>query len=322
MTCKTLISSLAITAMLSSAAFAQDHQEMPDIARAMLKVAYDSGDPADIKAVAKAVKAVFPDYESAIAADADAKLAALSPPEEDAAKAQTAKATLETEQAQNKQHGVFAVSPWDGKISASGILSSGNSENAAVGVAVDAARTAGAWTHNIKGYFDLGESNNVTSQKRWGASYKLDYNFGERTYAYGRISYDEDQFSGFDYRLFGGAGLGHYLFKGEPFSWKVEGGPGYRYSPIDISREVESELALYAATEIDWLIREGLKFDQDVNVTWTSPTTTIQSVTALTTKLWGDLSTGLSFEYRYETDPPLGQENTDTIAKASLIYGF
>ncbi len=304
----------AISALASTAA-ADEQDAIPDIAKAMLEVAYESGDQAEIKAVAKAVKAVFPDYADAIARNANDKIAALTPPEKPAA--------LSTSpQKISQSPGMLALSPWEGKISASGVLSSGNSENAAVGVALDAARTAGAWKHNVKGYFDLGESKGVTSQKRWGASYKLDYNFGERTYAYGRVSYDEDEFSGFDYRLFGGAGLGHYFVKSEPFSWKVEGGPGYRYSPISGSTAAESELAAYGATEIDWIIREGLKFDQDVNVTWTEPTTTIQSVTSLTTKLWGDLATGLSFEYRYETDPPAGRENTDTIAKASLIYGF
>ena len=91
---------------------------------------------------------------------------------------------------------------------------------------------------------------------------------------------------------------------------------------IDITRDIEKEFAVYAASETDWLIREGLKLEQDFNVTWTSPTTTFQSVTSLTTEIWGDISTGLTFEYRYETNPPLGRENTDTIAKASLIYGF
>ncbi|WP_425408640.1 DUF481 domain-containing protein [Hyphococcus sp.] len=317
-----LIASAALTASTPALA-AQEPANIPDIARAMLDVAYESEDPKEIAAVAKAVKAVFPDYDEAITRSADARIASLTPTEDGTPTEEgTSGADNTGETPDEPPHGVFAISPWEGKISASALLSSGNSENTAVGVSIDAARTAGAWKHNFKGYLDLGESGGVTNQKRWGASYKLDYNFGDRTYAYARFSYDEDQFSGFDYRLFAGAGLGHYLFEGEPFSWKIEGGPGYRYSPIDLTREVESEIAVYAATEIDWLIREGLKFDQDVTVTWTSPTTTIQSVTALTTQLWGDLSTGISFEYRYETDPPLGRENTDTIAKASLIYGF
>lgn len=292
-------------------AAAAEPGSMPDIAAAMLEAAEKSGDPAEIAAVAKAVKAVFPDYADAIDASAQTRIAALAPPEKDPA-----------EPAPAPSGGLLAVKPWDGKISASAVMSSGNSENAAVGIAVDAARTSGAFKHNIKAFFDYGESNDITSQKRWGAAYKLDYNFTDHTYAYGRISFEEDEFSGFDYRLFSGAGLGHYFAKSEAFSWKIEGGPGYRYSPIDDTREIEKEFAAYAATEIDWLIREGIKFEQDFSTTWTSPTTTFQSVTALTTQLWGDISTGLSFEYRHETDPPLGRDKTDTIAKASLIYGF
>ncbi len=296
---------------ITSAHAAAEPGAMPDIAAAMLDAAEESGDADEIAAVAKAVKAVFPDYAEAIDASAEARIAEIAPTEE-----------APEEVAPAPSGGLFAVKPWDGKISASGLLSTGNSENAAVGIAVDAARADGDFKHNIKAFFDLGESNNVTNQKRWGASYKLDYNFTDHTYAYGRVSYVEDDFSGFDYRLFAGAGLGHYFLKSEELSWKLEGGPGYRYSPIDDTRDIEKEVALYAASEFDWLIREGIKFEQDFEVTWTSPTTTFQSVTALTTQLWGDISTGLSFEYRYETDPPLGRENTDTIAKASLIYGF
>lgn len=302
-----ILASGAAALLIVPAGAHAEEAPIPDVAGAMLKVAYDSGDRKEIAAVAKAVKAVFPDYAKAVDAAVEKKLAALAP---------------EKPAAQPPSYGVLAVKPWDGKISASGVLSSGNSENAAVGVAVDAARNDGDFKHNIKGFFNLGESDNVTNQRRWGLSYKLDYNFGERTYVYGRVAYEEDQFSGFDYRIFSGAGLGHYFSKSEPFKWKVEGGPGFRYSPIDDTREVEQELAVYGASELDWTIREGVVFEQDFSTTWTEPTTTFQSVTSLSTQLWGDISTGVSFEYRYETDPPPGRENTDTIAKASLSYGF
>lgn len=309
------VSALVLTA---HAAASEDALVIPEIAAAMLEAAEDSGETEEIMTVARAVKAVFPDYAAAIDQSAQAMVASLAPDAETVEPQQTVAADAPEE----KPQGLLAVSPWDGKISASGVLSSGNSDNAAVGVAIDAARADGDFTHNVTAYFDLGESNNVTNQKRWGAAYQLDYNFGARTYAYGRFAYDEDEFSGFDYRLFAGAGLGHFFVKSDAVKWKLEGGPGYRYSPIDDTREIDQGFAAFAASELDWMIREGVTLEQDVNVTWSSPTTTLQSVTALTTKIWGDLSTGLSFEYRYETDPPAGRENTDTLAKASLIYGF
>jgi len=304
----------ALSLWLTPAALAQDAAPIPDIAQALLNAAYESSNAAEVAAVSKAVKAVFPDYEYAIDAQSTAKIAEYAPAEEAAAN--------EPEAVNAPPGGVFALSPWEGKIQAGASFTSGNSDNAAIGVAIDAARTAGDFVHNFTAYFDLAESNSVTSQKRWGGAYQLDYKFSERTYTFGRFSYDEDAFSGFDYRLFAGAGLGRFLYLSEPFTWKIEGGPGFRYSPIDLTREVEQAFALYGASETDWVIRNGVTFEQDFLVTWTAPTTTFQSITALTTSLTDSISTGISFEYRYETDPPAGRVRADTIARASVIYGF
>ena len=305
---------MAATSFLALPAAAQDQTPIPNIAQALLDTAYETGDPAEVRAVTNAVRTVFPDYQTAIDAQSAERIAELVQVEEesseDAAPAEPAEGPM------------FALKSWDGKIKAGASLASGNSDNFAAGLSIDAARTAGDWVHNFTAYIDFAESNGVTNQKRWGASYQLDYKFSERTYAYGRFSYDEDEFSGFDYRLFFGAGAGHFLYKAEELTWKIEGGPGYRISPIDDTREVERELAVYAASETDWVIRDGVVFEQDFNVTWTSPTTTFQSISALTTDITDAISTAISFEYRFETDPPLGREQTDTIARASLVYGF
>ena len=298
-------------ALIASAA-AQNATDIPDLAQALLEAAYATEDPAEIAAVARAVKQVFPDYEAAIAEQAEMRVAKL----------QSEEMVDEADATPVAPHGFFAVSPWDGKVQLSGAYSSGNSDNAAAGIAIDAARTAGDFVHNFNLFFDLSRSEGVTSQQRWGGAYQLDYALSERTYAYGRTSYEQDEFSGFDYRVFVGAGLGHFLFKSSPFTWKVEGGPGYRYSPIDLTDEVERELALYAASETDWIIRDGVRLEQDFNTTWTDVTTTFQSITALSTALTDSISTAVSFEYRFETDPPEGRTDTDTIARASLNYGF
>jgi len=290
--------------------------EIPDIAQALLRTAYETRDPAEIVAVARAVKAVFPDNAEAINAQSQAALAALAaaPQDEDGA--------AQPPPPSPQPSGLFALRPWEGKINASGLLSDGNSENIAGGLAVEGARKAGPLTHNVKGFVDIGRSGGVTNQKRWGASYQLNVDLSDRTYAYARILYEEDEFSGFDYRIFSGAGLGHFFYDVETFAWKIEGGPGFRYSPIDETREVDQNAAFFASTEVDWVIRDGVTFSQDLNATWTEPTTTLQSVTKLDTKLTEAISTGLSFEYRYETDPPADRENFDAIARASLIYGF
>lgn len=303
---------------ITAPAFADE--EIPDIIRAMIDAAEETGDPAQVEAVANAARKVFPDYETAIVEETQRIVVALTPPE-----------TIDAESEAAIPDGVWRLGAWTGKASAGAALASGNSDNVAVGLGIEAARSHGIFTHNINAGIDLASSNpdpadpasqRVQTQNRWFAAYKLDLALSERTYAFGRLSYEEDAFSGFDYRAFGGAGIGHFLYKSEPFTWKVEGGPGYQYSLVDITPEIQSEFALYASTEIDWLIREGVLFEQNVDATWTSPTTTIESLTSLSSSLTDSISTSLSLFVRYETNPPLERQNTDTLLKASVNYGF
>lgn len=286
---------------------------VPDIPRGMLEAAAKTGEIAQVEAVAAAAAEVFPDSSDIIAQYAGDLISGLPQPDPEPEAA---------EEPSQPTEGFFAFGEWTGAVTAAAVTSSGNSENLAVGGAFNAEKVAGKLTHGFNGYIDFGRSAGVQNQKRWGASYQLDYALDDRTYAYSRLAFDEDEFSGFDYRLFAGLGLGHFLYKSEPFTWKIEGGPGFQYSPIDDTRDVQEELAVYASSETDWIIREGLKFEQNFAVTWTDPTTTFLSVTSLTTALTKTLATGVSFEYRYETSPPLGRQNTDTVLRANLSYGF
>ncbi|MGE0409239.1 MAG: YdiY family protein [Amphiplicatus sp.] len=320
---------LAAACLAPTAAFAQTGP-----VRAMLDAAAETGKLNEIAAVASAARRVYPDDAEAIDAYARALMTAVtakvtsdiltvkaSPPPEK--KAPSLDASVD---AVDFPPGAapkwLKLGPWAGKAVASGLVSSGNSKNAAAGLHIEARREIGAMTHRLTGYFDYGKSRGVKNQERWGGSYKLDYLLGDNTYAYGRFSYDEDAFSGYDYKIFGGLGVGRYFVRKPALQIKAEAGPGYQYSPIDGSNEVEKRAAIYASNEIDWVIRAGLKFEQDLNGTWTSPTTTLMSKTALTISLTDTLSTGVSFLYRYETDPPPGRFNTDTTLRMNLIYGF
>ncbi len=298
--------------------------DLPDIARALIHAAAETGNADEVRAVANATIDVFAEDADAIREYAGAILADLTANEIAVTEAGTTDGSdgTETPSAAPSSNGVFSLAPWEGRIGASAVSASGNSDNLAIGVLLDAKRETGAFTHNVTGYFDIGESTNVVNQRRWGAAYKLDYAIADRAYAFGRIAYDEDEFSGFDYRLFFGGGVGYFFAKSDPFTWKVEAGPGYRISPIDDTRETDRDFAFYGASETDWLIREGLLFEQNFGATYTDPTSTFESTTSLTTKIWEGLSTGVSYYYRFETNPPLGRQRTDQVIRATIGYDF
>ncbi|MBI1393607.1 MAG: DUF481 domain-containing protein [Alphaproteobacteria bacterium] len=297
--------------------------ELPGIAREAINAAARHEDPDRIRIVAEDIAAVLPSFREAILAYGESRIEALPPAiaEPAAATSPTAVAAPAAD-SDNEDDSDGILANWDGSASFGASFASGNSDNVAVGGALDATRKAGELTHHAKAYFDLGQSGGVTNQRRWGASYKLDIAFTEKAYAYIRGAYDEDEFSGFDYRLFAGAGVGYFIAKSEPFTLKLEGGPGYRYSPIDIGREVDRQLAGYGGLDLDWTIREGLKFEQDVSVTWTEPTTTTESRSRLSTTIFGDFSAGVAFNFRFETNPPAGRVRTDRVLRATLGYEF
>lgn len=353
--------SMASPHVLAQAAPELSLDELPDIARDLLDEAAKKGDPAAVNAVADATKAVLPTFSEGIdtyrtymieqlaAGTLSVDGVSIATVEGAADAGVIVEATTENvveeaaEEVEKPSGGLFAFGPWEGKIFGGASNASGNSQNTSIGFGLDAQRVAGKYTHNVTAYADFAstpiplldddgavvvDEDGVTiqdrqqTQRRWGAAYKLDYLIRERLYAFGRASYDEDAFSGFDYRLGGSFGAGYFISKSDRLIWKVEAGPGYQYSPIDNTDEVLSNFALYGASETDWTIREGLLFEQDFRVTWTSPTTTFQSVTSISAALTEAFSVGGAFEVRHETNPPAGFVNTDTILRANVSYGF
>ncbi|MEM1192079.1 MAG: DUF481 domain-containing protein [Pseudomonadota bacterium] len=314
-----------------------DTDQVPAIARDMIDAAAKTGNADEVAAVISAARTVLPGFAAAIDAYGTDILAGLAGADgalddpaavptknnEDASAALKETPEAETpEDGATKTYGVLALAPWEGAVSLAAVTASGNADNAAVGFALNAARTTGKFTHNVAAYIDIGEANNVLSQKRWGASYKLDYAIAERWYAFGRVAYDEDEFSGFDYRIAANSGLGYFVAKSDPFTWKVEAGPGYRISLIDADDTRQNQFAFYAASDLDWVIRDGLTLTSDIAATYTSATTTIEATHGLNAALWGNLTAGLSHYYRFETDPPSDRVNTDNVIRATLGYKF
>ena len=353
-----LVSAALASILLTQSVYAQNadslsYDKLPAIARDLITQAANTGDPENVNAVANATIGVLPTFKDSIeqfraetlekmaasGATSDSAQAILADAEEagDDAAASAAQASEAVEIAAGTEEeavtvkpGIFSLEPWTGKVAASALNASGNSNNTAIGFLLDASRETGKFTHNINGFYDRGSSNGITTQNRWGGSYRLDYAISDRWNAFARGYYEDDRFSGFDYTAIGTAGLGYFIRKSDPFTWRVDAGPGYRFSAIgtdpvtgiQLPGDDISEFALYGASDIDWVIREGLTFTSDIGVTWSSATTIITTSHGLNAALWGGLTAGVFFDYRNETNPPAGRVNDDTVLRASLGYSF
>lgn len=225
---------------------------------------------------------------------------------------------------------------WDGQIALSASSATGNTENTVLGLAFDARRIHGRYTHDIKAGVDYvettkrlddGTSETERTSDRWFTQYRGEVHTGDRTFVYGRLRYEEDEFSGFESRVFAGVGVGHTQIEREDMKWSLSAGPGYQYSELtpandEAAEESESEFAFYAGSDYEWMIREGVTVEHEADATWAETNTTLKSVLALKTKLTESIATRLNYRVKHETDPPEDRENTDTLLSVSVVYGF
>src|SRR3546814_10340233 len=67
-----------------------------------------------------------------------------------------------------------------------------------------------------------------------------------------------------------------------------------------------------------WDITPRLGFSQDASA-FLADNSSFVSTSALTTRLFGALSSRLSFDVRHETEPPAGSVKTDTVSRVTLV---
>lgn len=141
---------------------------------------------------------------------------------------------------------------------------------------------------------------------------------------YTRLTWERDEFSGFENRYFAGVGVAFQAIETDATQWTLEGGPGYK---ID---EIRETLTTPASTEESVGARAGSKFKHAFNdrvsltnnteVVYSQTSTQISNGIALDANLMGNLSARVSLDVRHDTDPLPNFEATDTATKFSLVY--
>ena len=226
-----------------------------------------------------------------------------------------------TVKSETDQTGFFAFSAWDGEVDLGGSINTGNTKAKSFSGSIDLTHAVGLWRHEIDLAFDYGRNDGELTKRRLLASYQLNYETDSRIYAFGRTEYENDKFSGFDHRIYGGTGFGYRFFNSDNLQWSVEAGPGLRYAQVSQGPGDETKFTFRSATSFKWLIFPSTVFSQDAEYLLNG-SDTLNATTALTVALTEKLSGRISFNLRNDSKPPLGTVGTDTTTKASIVYGF
>lgn len=310
--------SLAILALLAVAAPAS--ATLPDPVRAMIDAAIATGDAGKVSAVVEVAKQTNPNDAGEIDALHQTFLAA---------KAEEKRLAEAKRMEEIREAGLF--DHWSGTGELGGFRSTGNSDNLGFSAALNAKREGIDWTHQLRARADYQSTNGVKTREKYFAAYEPRYQLSDDLFAYGLAQAERDTFQGFDARYALSGGLGYQVVKKPDLNLNVKAGPALRM--VDFTTgETDTRLAGLVGLDFDWTIADGLKLTQDTNAVaetggsavaiFDSRNTTLSLITGLEAKITKKLSSRFSYQIDYQSNPPVGKVETDTLSRVTIVYGF
>ncbi len=211
--------------------------------------------------------------------------------------------------------------PWSGNVTLGYLATSGNTENSNLNAAFEVAYAANKWVHSFRAAAISATESNATTAEAYDAGWRSERNFTETNFLFGRLDWRSDRFSTYEKQFSQTAGYGRRVISGDIHNLSIEVGAGARQSDL-ADGSSESELIFRGGAHYVWTLSETSEFKQVLNVEAGQVNTFLESVTALSAELVGNLSLVASYTVRHNTDVLPTTEKTDTFTALSLEYLF
>lgn len=210
---------------------------------------------------------------------------------------------------------------WTAEIGLGYVRTSGNTNTESIKGNAKAVNEIEKWRHTVNVETLKSSDNDVTTAERYFLSGKSDYKYSKYNYWYGSISYDDDHFSGYDYRITESLGYGRRLIHEPMLSLDGEIGPGARQSKTDAG-DSEDEFLVRLAGNLKWKISETSNFTEELSTEIGEDNTLSKSVTGLKANINTSLAMKLTYTVKHSSDVPVGVKNTDSEFVVTLVYSY
>jgi len=212
-------------------------------------------------------------------------------------------------------------SPWAGTVNLGYLATSGNTENSTLNTGLEVSYTAGQWRHIATAKAINASEEKVTTAEAYDVGWKSERNLSDDAYLFGQLDWRKDNFGGFDTQFSQTVGYGRRLIKTDKHHLNVEIGAGARQSEIQ-DGITEDEAILRGGAFYKWQLSETTEFRQDLTVESGSDNTYLESISAVSAKLVGNLALVASYTIKHNTDVPAATEKSDYYSALSLEYAF
>jgi len=198
----------------------------------------------------------------------------------------------------------------------------GNAEAETANVKLDVSREVDRWKHSF-GVAALRATNaGVKIAQRYGANWQSDYKLTERSFWFGGLRYEQDEFNGFDYQASLPTGYGYKFIDNERTKFSGQAGVGYRRSKLLPFGTVDSGAIFRGDLKFEHALTDTTKVINTFVLEAGSNNTFAANDLALQVKMSDAFALAVGLGVRHNTDPPLGLKKTDTLTTVNLVYAF
>lgn len=212
-------------------------------------------------------------------------------------------------------------SPWAGKAKLGYLATSGNTETSTLNTGFEVGYTVGKWVHEFNAAAVRASEDDITTAEAYDAGWRSERKISDHDFLFGRLNWRKTRFGAFDTQFSQTVGYGRRLIDSDKHKLNAELGAGFRQSE-DQSGIEEDETIFRGGVYYKWLLSETADFRQDVTAEAGEENTYVESVTALSAKILGNLALVASYTVKHNTDVPPLTEKTDTYTALSLEYTF
>jgi len=213
------------------------------------------------------------------------------------------------------------TSEWAGEAELGLVSTSGNTETQTISAKAKASNERDKWKHEAGLEALNTEDGSATTAERYTLTGKTNYKLTDLDYVFGMVTYDDDRFSGYDWRASEFVGYGRHVIKEEDLTLDLEAGLGARQSEDDAGASTD-EVAVRLSGNLGWKISDTSKFTEELSSEIGEDVTISKSVTGLKSQINGSLAMKLTYTVKHVSEVPVNIEKVDRETAVTLVYSF
>ena len=210
---------------------------------------------------------------------------------------------------------------WSSEVEVGAVYSTGNTEESNVKLRGQALRSGELYKTTYKlDFLNRSQDDQRTAERVYGV-FQLDRSLTDISSVFGRVAYDDDRFSGYDYQVDLTLGYSRDFFKTDLHELNGSVGLGYRQSELETGQS-EDEVIISLAADYLWKVSENATFKQGLRTQIGDFQTVSRSESSLTADVLDNLALKLGLYLKHTSEVPAGRDKTDTETSMTVLYKF